>query len=101
MVPSPPAAMSLDSAAESSHGLFVCYAPAEDPQIAVAVVIEHGVWGAYTAPVARDVLMSYFRMSESGYTSSGTSAKPGAKTDTTTSGTAPDRIVVGKPEIIW
>ncbi len=86
---------------ESSHGLFVCYAPAEDPQIAVAVVIEHGVWGAYTAPVARDVLMSYFRMSESGFTGGGTSVKPGGKTDSTPGGTVPDRTVVGQPEIIW
>ena len=50
---------------ESSHGLFVCYAPADDPQVAVAVVVEHGVWGAYTAPIARDVLMSWFRLDDS------------------------------------
>ena len=56
---------------ESSHGLFVCYAPAEDPQVAIAVVVEHGVWGAYTAPIARDVLMSYFRLDESGVGESG------------------------------
>lgn len=46
----------------SSHALFVCYAPADDPQIAVAVVVEHGVWGAYTAPIARDVLKAYFNL---------------------------------------
>lgn len=46
----------------SSHGLFICYAPYDDPQIAVAVVVEHGVWGAYTAPIARDVMMAYFRL---------------------------------------
>lgn len=45
---------------ESSHGLYVCYAPADDPQIAVAVVIEHGVWGANAAPVAKDILTEYF-----------------------------------------
>jgi len=45
---------------QSSNALFVCYAPADDPQIAVAVVVEKGVWGAYTAPIARDVLTAYF-----------------------------------------
>jgi penicillin-binding protein 2 len=45
---------------ESSNSLFVCYAPADDPQIAVAVVIEKGVWGSYTSPVARDILEAYF-----------------------------------------
>lgn len=44
----------------SSNALFVCYAPAEDPQIAIAVVVEHGVWGSYTAPIAREILTAYF-----------------------------------------
>lgn len=45
---------------KSSNGLFICYAPADNPKVAVAVVIEHGVWGANAAPVARDVLEKYF-----------------------------------------
>jgi penicillin-binding protein 2 len=49
---------------ESNNALFVCYAPADDPQIAVAVVVEKGVSGAWTAPVARDVLMAYFNIQE-------------------------------------
>lgn len=48
----------------SSNGLFVCYAPYDKPEIAIAVVVEHGVWGAYTAPIARDVMMEYFRLNE-------------------------------------
>lgn len=47
-------------AKHSSNALFVCYAPADKPQIAVAVVVEHGVLGAYTAPIAKDVLKAYF-----------------------------------------
>ena len=50
---------------QSSHGLFIAYAPADNPQIAVAVVIEHGVWGSYAAPVARDIFEEYFGMSSS------------------------------------
>lgn len=49
---------------ESSNALFVCYAPADDPQIAVAVVVEKGVVGAWTATIARDVLMTYFNIRE-------------------------------------
>lgn len=44
----------------SSNGVFIAYAPADKPEIAVAVVIERGVWGAYVAPVARDILQEYF-----------------------------------------
>ncbi|NMA65546.1 MAG: penicillin-binding protein 2 [Clostridiaceae bacterium] len=51
-------------ATSSSHGLFVCYAPYDDPQIAIAVVVEHGVWGSWTAPIARDIMMEYFRLNE-------------------------------------
>ena len=46
----------------SSNALFVCYAPASNPKIAVAVVVENGVWGAYTAPIARDILKKYFNI---------------------------------------
>ena len=43
------------------HAWFVCFAPAEDPQIAIAVVIEHGGHGGSAAgPVAKSVLMRYF-----------------------------------------
>ena len=49
---------------ESSNSLFLCYAPADNPQIAVAVVIERGVWGSYTAPVARDILEAYFGLND-------------------------------------
>jgi penicillin-binding protein 2 len=43
------------------HGLFVAYAPAEDPQIALAVVVENGGGGSRAAaPVARKILDAYF-----------------------------------------
>jgi len=48
----------------SSNALFVCYAPADDPKIAVAVVVERGVWGAYTAPIAKDILQEYFGLND-------------------------------------
>jgi penicillin-binding protein 2 len=44
----------------TSNALFVAYAPADDPEIAVAVVIEKGVWGSNAVPVGVDVLKEYF-----------------------------------------
>lgn len=45
---------------EFPNSTFICFAPVEDPQIAIAVVIEKG-WHGYTgAPVARAVFDSYF-----------------------------------------
>lgn len=45
---------------ELPNSTFICFAPAEDPQIAVAIVIEKG-WHGYTgAPVARDIFDQYF-----------------------------------------
>ncbi len=48
----------------SNNGVFVCYAPADNPKIAVAVVIERGVQGRFAAPVAKDIMMEYFRLNK-------------------------------------
>jgi penicillin-binding protein 2 len=38
------------------HGLFVCFAPVENPRYAASVVIEHGMGGSRAAaPIARDI----------------------------------------------
>ena len=43
------------------HGLFVAFAPFDKPEIAVAVVVEHGGGGgAVAAPIAGKILRSYF-----------------------------------------
>ncbi len=38
----------------------MCYAPFEDPEVAIAVVIEHGARGKYSMAVAKDLLDAYF-----------------------------------------
>jgi penicillin-binding protein 2 len=38
------------------HGLFVAFAPYDDPKYAIVVVIEHGNSGSNGAPIARDIL---------------------------------------------
>lgn len=43
------------------HALFVAFAPAEKPEIAVAVVVEHGEHGgSAAAPIAGAILRAYF-----------------------------------------
>ena len=39
------------------HSLFIAFAPADDPKIALAVLVENGGWGARAAaPIARQVI---------------------------------------------
>ncbi|MFV0437215.1 MAG: penicillin-binding protein 2 [Desulfopila sp.] len=43
------------------HAWFTCFAPVDNPEIAVTVLVEHGLHGSSTAgPVARAVLEKYF-----------------------------------------
>lgn len=43
------------------HALFVCYAPTDAPRYAMAVVVEHGTFGARAAaPIAKDVMTFLF-----------------------------------------
>ncbi len=44
------------------HAWFAGFAPFEDPEIAVVVMVENGGHGNYTAEVARDVMGEYFGM---------------------------------------
>ena len=47
-----------------TNACFVGFAPYEDPEIAIAVVIEGGGSGSYAAYAARDILAQYFGMNE-------------------------------------
>ncbi len=43
------------------HAWFTCYAPADEPEIAVTVLVEHGLHGSSGAsPIAKAVLETYF-----------------------------------------
>ncbi|MGH8147216.1 MAG: penicillin-binding protein 2 [Rhodanobacteraceae bacterium] len=47
----------LEYLAKRHRAWFICYAPADHPQIAIAVVLEHGAWGgSAAAPIARKML---------------------------------------------
>jgi penicillin-binding protein 2 len=47
------------------HGWFLCFAPAEHPTIAMAVLVEHGKSGAEgAAPVAHEILSEWFGLNK-------------------------------------
>ena len=46
---------------KASHAWFICFAPADNPQIAVSVIVEtSGSGSRYALPVAKEVLDAYF-----------------------------------------
>lgn len=47
--------------AGSDHTVFICYAPFDKPEVAVAVVLEHGAYGRYSMGVAKSLLDEYFK----------------------------------------
>ncbi len=47
------------------HAWFICYAPVEDPQVAMSVYVEHGGHGSSAAvPLARKILENMFNLKE-------------------------------------
>ena len=48
---------------QTNHGLFVCFAPYDDPEIVISIVIEHANSGAAVAPTAVEILNAYFSSS--------------------------------------
>ena len=52
------------SAQTESNAVFVCFAPYDDPEIVVAMAVEHGGSGSELAGMAADVLRYYFSSQE-------------------------------------
>ena len=50
----------------SEHGSFVCYAPADNAQIAIAIYGEKAGHGASLAGIAREMLDEFFAVGEAG-----------------------------------
>lgn len=48
----------------SNNALFAAFAPFDDPEIAVCIVIEHGVRGANAAYVAKEIFDEYFGLND-------------------------------------
>ena len=54
-----------------NHGVFVCFAPYDDPEIAVAIAIERADAGAALASTAVNILNAYFTPNEDSSTVTG------------------------------
>ena len=48
--------------AGSDHANFICYAPYDDPQIAIAVMVEHGAKSYVAVNVAKKIMNDYFNL---------------------------------------
>lgn len=51
-----------DNGNKITHAWFLGFAPFDDPEIAVVIMVENGGHGGYTAEAARDVMAQYFGM---------------------------------------
>ncbi len=53
-----------ESRSRPNHAVFVCYAPYENPEIAMAVRVANGYTSDYAAQIAKDVVAYYYDLAE-------------------------------------
>ena len=61
-----------ESASRPNHSLFVCYAPYENPEIAIATRIAYGYTSSYAAQITKEALTYYFDLRDEDEIISGT-----------------------------
>lgn len=61
-----------ESKKRANHALFVCYAPYESPQIAIATRIAYGYSSSYAAQITKEVVAYYFGLKDSDDVQNGT-----------------------------
>ena len=63
---------------DNAHSWFAAYAPAQDPELAVAVLVEHGGLGGHVAaPIVMDILRAYLVKGAGKASSAAPAAVPG------------------------
>ena len=45
---------------KTNNAIFICYAPYDDPEVAIAIVMERGKTGSDMGPIAKEILDAYF-----------------------------------------
>ncbi len=50
----------------TNNAIFMAFAPFDEPEIAIAVVLEHGLRGANAGYVAKDIFDEYFKLNTTG-----------------------------------
>lgn len=53
-----------ESKSRPNHALFVCYAPYENPEIAIAIRVANGYTSDYAAQIAKDVIKYYYNLAD-------------------------------------
>ena len=53
-----------DDPTGSDNGAYICFAPVEDPQIAIAIYVEKGGHGASMSMIAREMVADYLNVEE-------------------------------------
>ncbi|MCR5671602.1 MAG: penicillin-binding protein [Butyrivibrio sp.] len=61
-----------ESKSRPNHSLFVCYAPYEQPEIAIATRIAYGYTSSYAAQITKEALTYYFELKDEDEILSGT-----------------------------
>ncbi len=67
----------------ANHALFVCYAPCEEPEIAIATRIAFGYSSSYAAQTTRDIIEYYFDLRDENELITGTASQITASTSVT------------------
>lgn len=67
----------------ANHALFVCYAPYEEPEIAIAARIAYGYSSSYAAQTTKDILEYYFDLRDENEIITGTASQITATTTVT------------------
>ncbi|MDE5909426.1 MAG: penicillin-binding protein [Lachnospiraceae bacterium] len=72
-----------ENANRANHALFVCFAPYENPEIAIATRIAYGYTSSYAAQTTKDVIKYYFDLEEEEKLLSGTASQMSGSTAVT------------------
>ena len=67
----------------ANHALFVCYAPYDEPEIAIATRIAYGYSSSYAAQTTRDIIEYYFDITDEEELITGTASQINATTTVT------------------
>ena len=72
-----------ENKSRANHALFVCYAPYEKPEIAIATRIAYGYSSSYAAQTTKDIIKYYFELAEDEEIITGTASQITASTTVT------------------
>lgn len=72
-----------ENKSRANHALFVCYAPYEKPEIAIATRIAYGYSSSYAAQTTKDIIKYYFELAEEEEIITGTASQITASTTVT------------------